>query len=312
MEQPTQTFRRNPFEILGECFTIYGRRFRQLILIALIIQIPLTILEFAISDSLPDMEKTLAALQINLGGDPRAWLPPDAVYGEEPPKLPEALSGDEIARLVASMMGYLIATALLYTLLSGVITYAIGMQYAVGTLDVGRSYSRAWWRVLTLAALGLLSFGILVLMVAGLVLLIVPGLIMLTLMVYWSVAVQAAIIEGCKPIEAFRRSFRLVQGNWWRTFAAWILIVLVISGLTILLGILLGLMTVPIASTAETEGILWRLANAIISLLGGAIVAPISAIAGALIYFDLRARKEDYDLDALAEQLNLSRGSNGI
>ena len=308
MEQPTQTFRRNPFEILGECFTIYGRRFRELILIALIIQIPLTILEFAISDSLPDMETTLAALQINLGGDPRAWLPPDAEYGEEPPKLPEALSGDEIVRLVVSMTGYLIATALLYTLLSGVITYAVGMQYAVGTLDVGRSYSRAWWRVLTLAALGLLSFGILALMVAGLVLLIVPGLIMLTLMVYWSVAVQAAIIEGCKPIEAFRRSFRLVQGNWWRTFAVWILIGLVIFGL----GILLGLMTVPIASTAETEGILWRLANAIISLLGGAIVAPISAIAGALIYFDLRARKEDYDLDALAEQLNVSPGGNGI
>ncbi len=306
MEQPTQTFRRNPFEILGECFTIYGRRFRELILIALIIQIPLTILEFAISDSLPDME-TLAALQINLGGDPRAFLPPDAAYGEEPLKLPEALSGDEIARLVASMTGYLIATALLYTLLSGVIAYAIGMQYAVGRLDVGRSYSRAWWRVLTLAALGLLSFGILALMVVGLVLLIVPGLIMLTLMVYWSVAVQTAIIEGCKPIEAFRRSFRLVQGNWWRTFAAWILIVLVISGL----GILLELMTVPIALTSETEGILWRLANAIISLLGDAIVAPISAIAGALIYLDLRARKENYDLDALTEQLNVSRGSNG-
>ena len=44
--------------------------------------------------------------------------------------------------------------------------------------------------------LGLLLFGLIVLMVAGFALLIVPGIFVLMLIIYWSVDVQAAVIEG--------------------------------------------------------------------------------------------------------------------
>ncbi len=307
-QQPTQTpFRRSPFEILGECFTIYGRHFRKLILIALIIQIPLAILEFAISDRLPSVED-FQALQVSFAGDPRAELPPSAEYSlTEQSELAEALSIDELVGLMTALTVYVIATLLLQTFLTGVIVYAVGMQYVTGSIDVGRSYGRAWWRVLTLVALGVLSFGVFVLMIIGFALLIVPGLIVLTLVIFWSVAAQAAVIEGYKPIGALKRSFGLVRGDWWRTFAVWILIGLVIFGL----GIVLGLLATPITLIDEPGGVLWRAANAIVGLLGSAIIAPISAIAGALIYLNLRGRKEDYDLNALSEQVGIAPPGDG-
>ena len=67
-QQPTQTFRRNPFEIIGECFSIYGRHFRKLFLIALIIQVPLAVMEFALADSLPAVED-FQALMVTIAGD---------------------------------------------------------------------------------------------------------------------------------------------------------------------------------------------------------------------------------------------------
>ena len=307
-QQPTQTpFRRSPFEILGECFTIYGRHFRKFILIALIIQIPLAILEFAISDRLPSVED-FQALQVSIAGDPRANLPASAEYSlTEQPEVAEALSIDEIVGLMTALTVYVIATLLLHTFLTGVIVYAVGMQYVTGSIDVGRSYGRAWWRILTLVVLGVLSFGVFVLMIIGFALLIVPGLIVLTLVIFWSVAAQAAVIEGYKPIGALRRSFGLVRGNWWRTFAVWILIGLVAFGL----GIVLGLLAIPITLIDEPGGVLWRAANAIVGLLGSAIIAPISAIAGALIYLNLRGRKEDYDLNALSEQVGITPPGDG-
>ena len=307
-QQPTQTpFRRSPFEILGECFTIYGRHFRKFILIALIIQIPLAILEFAISDRLPSVED-FQALQVSIAGDPRANLPASAEYSlTEQSEVAEALSIDEIVGLMTALTLYFIAALLLQTFLTGVIVYAVGMQYVTGSVDVGRSYGRAWWRILTLVVLGVLFFGVIVLMVVGFALLIVPGLIVLTLVIFWLVAAQAAVIEGYKPIGALRRSFGLVRGNWWRTFAVWILIVLVVVGL----GIVLGLLATPITLIDEPGGVLWRAANAIVGLLGNAIIAPILPIAGALIYLDLRGRKEDYDLNALSEQVGIAPPSDG-
>jgi hypothetical protein len=302
-QQPTQTFRRNSFEILGECFSIYGRHFRKFILIALIVQAPLAVLGFAISDSLPTAED-LQRLQATIVGDPGLALPESAEPSAEPLDLPEPLSREEITGLAFAMAGYLMITLVLQSFLSGVISYAVGMQYATGWVDVGRCYSRAWWRVLTLVALGLLFFGLIVLMTMGFALLIVPGIIITVLIIYWSADIPVVAIEGCKPIAALKRSFELVRGNWWRTFSTILLTILVVMGLTIVMSVLLAAPMTLIGDEGLT-GITARVASALSGMLSNAIIAPIAATAGTLIYLDLRSRKEDYDLEALSEQLGI-------
>ena len=290
-QEPAQIFRRGPFEILGECFSIYGRHFRKLILVALIVQIPLAGLELALADSLPTLED-FQALQ--------------ASFGEESAEQPaEQPARDEILSLIVPTTGYFIALLILQTFLGGVIAVAVGMQYLVREVDANLCFRRAWWRVLTLITLGLLSFGLVVLMTAGLALLILPGVVVLVLVIYWSVATQAVVIEGFKPISSLRRSYELVRQNWWRTCATWVLTILVAFGLTVMLTLVLA---APLMLLGDDglSGPSARIANALMGVVSNAIIAPIVGVAGTLIYLDLRSRKEDFDLQALSEQMGIS------
>ena len=293
MEQPThQTpFKRSPFEIVGECFSIYGRHFRQFLLIALIIHIVIGVVGFA---SLPSDDDLQTLLELGATGEQ------DADTAQFPPF-------GELADLLLPVSVYVLITTVLQTFLGGAITCAVGMRYATGAVDVGASYSRAFWRVLTLLVIGLLSFGLVVLMIVGLVPLVLPGIIVLTLIIYLSVATQAAVMEGYKPLSALRRSFGLVRGNWWRTFAAWALIILVTIGLSLIIGLPLGRLTGIVAP----DGVAGRAMETLVNILTGAIIAPLLGIAGALIYFNLRARKEEYDLDALSAQMGFAPPGGG-
>ena len=300
-EQPKQTFRRSPFEILGECFSIYGRHFRKLILIALIVQVPLAVFGFALGDRLPGAED-LQKLQVSIIGDPQAALPESSEQSIESPALPEPLTSDEIVGFGISVASLFIVTLILQTFASGVIAVAVAMQYATGQIDVGRCYGRAWWRVLSLVILGLVLFGLFVLMVAGFALFIVPGIVIIVLIIYWSVDVPAVVIEGYKPISALRRSFELVRGNWWRTFAAILLMILTSVGVTIILTFLLSAPLTLLGDDGLSETML-QLANSLLGMLTNAIIMPIAATVGTLIYLDLRARDEEYNIEMLSQEM---------
>lgn len=297
-QQPTQTFRRNPFEIIGECFSIYGRHFRKLFLIALIIQVPLAVMEFALADSLPAVED-FQALMVTIAGDSQAGL---SLADEELSELPEPLSGGEISGLLTTMVVYLIVNLILQTFLVGVFTHSVAMQYLTNRIDVGMSYRRAWWRVLTLLLIGLMYFCILTLMVAGFALFIVPGLVILALVIYWSAAPQVVVMEGYKPFSAMTRSFSLVRSNWLRTFATYLLILLVVFGLSVLLLLPLA----GLAMATESLGFLARFLEALGNMLVSTIIAPLPGIASVLVYLNLKARNEDYDLNALSEQMGFT------
>lgn len=289
-QQPTQTFKRNPFEIIGECFSIYGRHIRQFLLIALIVHIVIGAVE---SVTLPSDEELQALLQFGTTGEQSA----------NTPQLPPFA---EVADLLFPISVYLLITTVFQTFLSGAIACAVGMQYVTGAVDAGVSYSRTFWRVLTLLMIGLLSFALIVLVVVGFALLIVPGILILTLMIYWSVATQAVVLEGYKPLTALSRSFNLVRGNWWRTFAAWALIILVTIGLSLLIGLPLSALTEVIG----LEGLAGKTIETLVKIIAGAIIAPIPGIAVALIYLDLRARSEDYDIEALSQDMGFSPRSD--
>lgn len=307
-QQPTQTFRRNPFEIIGECFSIYGRHFRSLFLIALIIQVPLAVFGFALGDRLPAAED-LQRLQVSIIGDPRAGLPESAEYSTESQELPEPLTSDEIVGFAISMASLFIVTLILQTFASGIIVAAVAMHYATGRTDIGVCYGRAWWRVISLVILGLLLFGLIALMIAGFALFIVPGIVILVLIIYWSVDVPAVVIEGCKPISALRRSFELVRGNWWRTFAAILLMTLTLVGLTIMLTLLLSAPLTLLGDGGLSET-MTQVSSTLLGMLTNAIILPIAATVGALIYLDLRARNEDYDIEMLSEELGFEPRSD--
>jgi hypothetical protein len=115
--------------------------------------------------------------------------------------------------------------------------------------------------------------------VAGTIALIIPG-IFLAVRLYF--AAQAAVVDEATGTHALRRSWNLVEDQWWRTFG--ILIVLaIVSGL---LALPLGFVTQIIGDSAD-NGPLYVLGSAIAQT----VTLSFTALAGTILFFDLRTRK---------------------
>src|ERR1019366_3553003 len=98
--------------------------------------------------------------------------------------------------------------------------------------------------------------------VIGFFLIIVPGLILITI---WSVAAPVVVLERPAGLGALGRSRELVRGNGWQVFGT--IVAVVLDG---------------IANSAGTG------AGIVVRVIVGVLTAPLTALAAAVLYFDLR------------------------
>jgi hypothetical protein len=108
----------------------------------------------------------------------------------------------------------------------------------------------------------------------GLVLLIVPGLYLLTI---WAVLAPVIVIERANVMSAFGRSRELVRGNGWQVF-----------------GVIVVLFLLQLVVTGVIQAIANSVADSVVGysvadLLVRLVVAPLSALAAAVLYFELKA-----------------------
>jgi hypothetical protein len=191
------------------------------------------------------------------------------------------------------LAGVLLTTTLslvLTTLAAAACFRAVSGVYLGEQPTVGGSLSFAATRVLPVIVLSFLYFfGLIPAYIA----LIIPGV---WLTVAWSVSFPALLSEGLGPVGALGRSFRLVKGRWWPTFGALLvmyLLVIVISGI---LGALLGATLVAAVDNEAVAAVFYTIINTLSSL----ITLPLMASVLTVVYFDLRVRKEGFDLQLLA------------
>jgi hypothetical protein len=104
----------------------------------------------------------------------------------------------------------------------------------------------------------------------GLVLLVIPGLYLATM---WAVAAPVVVLERPGGLRALGRSRELVKGNGWNVFAVILLLVL-------LVGLFAGLIGFAAESAGTGVGLVVR-------VIVGVLTAPISALAAAVLYFEL-------------------------
>ncbi len=108
----------------------------------------------------------------------------------------------------------------------------------------------------------------------GLLLLIVPGLFLLTI---WAVLAPVIVIERKDALSSFGRSRELVRGHGWQVFG-------VIVVLFLLQFIVTGVIQALANSVADSV-VGYSVADLLVRLL----VAPLSALAAAVLYFELKA-----------------------
>ena len=121
-----------------------------------------------------------------------------------------------------------------------------------------------------LGSLILIAIVVGVLTLIGFLLLIVPGLIALTV---WSVAAPVVVLERPPGLKAMRRSRELVSGNGWPVF-----------GVILVLGVAVAVLSGAIEIAAESAG---TGAGIVARVVLGVLTAPLSALAAAVLYFEL-------------------------
>jgi hypothetical protein len=105
----------------------------------------------------------------------------------------------------------------------------------------------------------------------GFLLLIIPGLILVTI---WAVVAPAVVIEG-KGFDAFGRSYELTRGNFWQVLAVIVVLFIVQFIIQRIFGAIGGGISDSLVPYA------------IFTLIGNVIVAPLTALASAVMYFEL-------------------------
>ena len=116
--------------------------------------------------------------------------------------------------------------------------------------------------------------------------------------VRWTAATPAVIVEKLGPVDALRRSWALIQNSWWRTVGLTLLLSLLGAAIAQGPAFLVGIFTVLLTRNL----VLQQVITGGITTLVGLVYLPIQLIAITLYYFDLRTRKEGYDLETAMTQ----------
>lgn len=215
-------------------------------------------------------------------------LQPGEVPEVEPREVWTFFAANGVVALIGLVM-VLLATAACFK--------AISDSYLGEPVDWRRSLRFAGRRTASLVWLALLSFMLLGLAVVALV---IPAI---WLWVAWSVAVPVLLFEGIKGRRALGRSYRLVKGRWWPTFGA-LLVGFLLAGIVTTI-VQFALQAITFTDVAD-DFFPSLVVNGVSATVGSLISTPFQAALVVVIYFDLRVRKEAFDLEILAGTLGVT------
>jgi hypothetical protein len=122
-----------------------------------------------------------------------------------------------------------------------------------------------------------------VLLTIAYILFVIPGIF---LTVAWWAAVPALMYERIGPVRALGRSRELVRGHWWMTFGALLLAVVIVFGISFLVGIILG--GAASSSSVDVVLVLSGISRAVAAILA----YPLTAAVAVVVFVNLRTAKE--------------------
>ncbi|MFF0228021.1 hypothetical protein [Streptomyces sp. NPDC004629] len=243
---------------------------------------------------------------------------PSATLGELSRAMGEAMLGS-VAVLLISSIGTIIATALLTTVTSRAVlgrAVTTGEAWRDARPQVPRLFGLVF--LLPLIAAGILLCGALpgiIVAAAGAgggatAALLVLGLlgaavVVVWLMVRYSLASPALMLERQSILKSMGRSAKLVRGSWWRIFGIQLLAAIIANIVASIIVIPFALIAAALSGDGfsgfleGTGDVGWTflIISGIGSVIGSTITFPINAGVSVLLYIDQRIRREALDLE---------------
>ena len=193
--------------------------------------------------------------------------------------------------LVAALAGFV---AFLFS--TGATVFAVSELYTGRETSIRASLRRVRGNAGTIFGVLFLSGLILV---GGFLALIIPGIY---LMCRICVATAAALLEDIGPSDSIRRSFELTKGFAGRASMIYLLSFAMFWGVAMLFQFPFVFLMAMNAKQPQLV-ILWTIFIQVGNFIGSVLVAPVSTISFALFYYDLRVRKEAFDLQMMMQAI---------
>jgi hypothetical protein len=156
-------------------------------------------------------------------------------------------------------------------------------------------------------------------------LIIVPLAMVLMAAMLWAyirfvVAPAAVVVEELGVLDGLRRSWHLTRQNWWRIFGITLVVSLLVGIISQIVLIPISLASVGLAGVVSPHGgdsqalalaVGVGMASTVVSALVSAVAYAFQTSVMALLYMDLRMRKEGLDL-SLLRQLESGTDTGGV
>jgi len=292
-------------EWLDATFTLYRRNFTLIASISAVVQIPYALLTWLLFE-LTGVATFVRSPFASLGG--------------------QSITQAQAQQLLNSYLGILVVTLglLLLSLLivvplgEAATTRAVSDRYLDRPSSLLSAYRAAWSRLGALIAMILIlivvyagSLAVAILFTAllgaagagglGALLAVIAflGLIPVLIMIYVRtvVAVPAIVLERVSGWGGLKRSWQLIGGRFWPTFGRMLLLVLITS---IISGVVSTIFQVPGNLIAPNNSFVFQ---QVAGAIAAVFVGPITYIGVTLLYYDIRIRKEGFDIEMLARSL---------
>jgi hypothetical protein len=206
-------------------------------------------------------------------------------------------AGGMMANLALSLV-YLLSMVVLSLVATGATVFIVSESYLGRPLSARDALNRATpylGRILVCSMLTAFIVGL------GLLFLVVPGIILGTGL---AVAIPAVVLESDRSASAaLSRSWELTRGSRWRIFALGLTLLIL---LYVPLVAITGILAVMLPRSAGALGAATSLSAVLALAVGGVvqlILYPLFYCVLTIAYYDLRVRKEGFDLELLASSL---------
>ncbi len=187
------------------------------------------------------------------------------------------------------VFAFVISFVIVTPIATGATSKAVSDTYLGNPVTVGAALKTAWGRIVPLLLAQLVA-GLII--TGGFILLFVPGVI---LSLYFALIAPVAILEKSGHADIRRRSWTLVEGHLGKVF---VILWIVVGVVQFVFGLSGNVVLFVTGLEAESgAGAALQVAMQSITTIVG---YPLQTIAATLIYYDLRIRKEGFDLEMLS------------
>lgn len=215
--------------------------------------------------------------------------------------MPNPLRGGAAAQSPVAAIVWVFVTLITYLLSSlgfsvslGALVFATADLYLNRPTGIAACLRRAFsnfWRIVGIAWLTSLAVGV------GFVLLIIPGIYLACRLI---ITMASGVVEGRGPGDSINRSLALTSESAGRAFVVGLLYAVIYYSLFIALAFCIGIVPAIMGLKQDTV-YLTSIGLQVGSFLISAVCAPILALSTTIFYFDLRVRKEGFDLQIMID-----------